>query len=135
MKIVCQAEAGDEPEELVDNSKGPRVGTKQYLNVVSPIQYMNVWIPAHWAPVVMEVEWPGVYDPSVLHGKFFDNVGQSDHTQDSQYQGSHWWWVLQRFRANQCFMAQRLTISEPWGFVWICIGETWGVFTLGDTRK
>ena len=20
-------------------------------------------------------------------------------------------------------------------FVWICIGETWGVFTLGDTRK
>ena len=19
--------------------------------------------------------------------------------------------------------------------VWICIGETWGVFTLGDTRK
>ena len=291
VKIVCQAEAGDEPEELVDNSKGPRVGTKQYLNVVSPIQYMNVWIPAHWAPVVMEVletknedfrkkyprwfsesgsarasgsygqsrenralsfckgsmdrdeslptltgrlkadwihlpvddvlalfptvregicmgvfrqkaaatwfrprptklqvtvlipgplsvddwldklgtlshawpqphqlrslqvtrvsaqafeaarasaavkhlwpglrpqwntiystlrlEWPGVYDPSVLHGKFFDNVGQSDHTQDSQYQGSHLWWVLQRFRANQYFMAQRLTISEPWGF-------------------
>ena len=33
----------------------PRVGTKQYLNAVSPIQYMNVWIPAHWAPVVMEV--------------------------------------------------------------------------------
>ena len=21
------------------------------------------------------------------------------------------------------------------GMVWICIGETWGVFTLGDTRK
>ena len=20
-------------------------------------------------------------------------------------------------------------------FLWICIGETWGVFTLGDTRK
>ena len=291
VKIVCQAEAGDEPEEPVDNSKGPRVGTKQYLNAVSPIQYMNVWIPAHWAPVVMEVletknedfrkkyprwfpesgsarasgsygqsrenralsfckgrmdrdeslptltgrlkadwihlpvddvlalfptvregicmgvfrqkaaatwfrprptklqvtvlipgplsvddwldklgtlshawpqphqlrslqvtrvsaqafeaarvsaavkhlwpglrpqwttiystlrlEWPGVYDPSVLHGKFFDNVGQSDHTQDSQYQGNHLWWVLQRFRANQYFMAQRLTISEPWGF-------------------
>ena len=55
MKIVCQAEAGDEPEEPVDNSKGPRVGTKQYLNAVSPIQYMNVWFPAHWAPVVMEV--------------------------------------------------------------------------------
>ena len=53
VKIVCQAEAGDEPEEPVDNSKGPRVGTKQYA--VSPIQYMNVWIPAHWAPVVMEV--------------------------------------------------------------------------------
>ena len=64
----------------------------------------------------LRLEWPGVYDPSVLHGKFFDNVGQSDHTQDSQYQGSHWWWVLQRFRANQYFMAQRLTISEPWGF-------------------
>ena len=55
VKIVCQAEAGDEPEEPVDNSKGPRVGTKQYLNAVSPIQYMNVWFPAHWAPVVMEV--------------------------------------------------------------------------------
>ena len=64
----------------------------------------------------LRLEWPGVYDPSVLHGKFFDNVGQSDHTQDSQYQGSHLWWVLQRFRANQYFMAQRLTISEPWGF-------------------
>ena len=25
----------------------------------------------------------------LLHGKFFDNVGQSDHTQDSQYQGKH----------------------------------------------
>ena len=48
--------------------------------------------------------------------KFFDNVGQSDHTQDSQYQGKHWWWVLQRFQANQYFMARRLTISEPWGF-------------------
>ena len=291
VKIVCQAEAGDEPEELVDNSRGPRVGTRQYLNAVSPIQYMNVWFPAHWAPVVMEVletknedfrkkyprwfpesgsarasgssgqsrenrelsfckgrmdrdeslptltgrlkadwihlpvddvlalfptvregicmgvfrqkaaatwfrprptklqvtvlipgplsvddwldklgtlshawpqphqlrslqvtrvsaqafeaarvsaavkhlwpglrpqwttiystlrlEWPGVYDPSVLHGKFFDNVGQSDHTQDSQYQGKHWWWVFQRFRANQGVMARRLTISEPWGF-------------------
>ena len=55
VKIVCQAEAGDEPEEPVDNSKGPRVGTKQYLNAVSPIQYMNVWFPAHWAPIVMEV--------------------------------------------------------------------------------
>ena len=64
----------------------------------------------------LRLEWPGVYDPSVLHGKFFDNVGQSDHTQDSQYQGKHWWWVLQRFRANQYFMARRLTISEPWGF-------------------
>ena len=275
----------------MDNSRGPRVGTRQYLNAVSPIQYMNVWFPAHWAPVVMEVletknedfrkkyprwfpesgsarasgssgqsrenrelsfckgrmdrdeslptltgrlkadwihlpvddvlalfptvregicmgvfrqkaaatwfrprptklqvtvlipgplsvddwldklgtlshawpqphqlrslqvtrvsaqafeaarvsaavkhlwpglrpqwttiystlrlEWPGVYDPSVLHGKFFDNVGQSDHTQDSQYQGKHWWWVFQRFRANQGVMARRLTISEPWGF-------------------
>ena len=54
-ELLCQAEAGDEPEEPVDNSKGPRVGTKQYLNAVSPIQYMNVWFPAHWAPVVMEV--------------------------------------------------------------------------------
>ena len=64
----------------------------------------------------LRLEWPGVYDPSALHGKFFDNVGQSDHTQDSQYQGKHWWWVFQRFRANQGVMAQRLTISEPWGF-------------------
>ena len=39
----------------MDNSRGPRVGTRQYLNAVSPIQYMNVWFPAHWAPVVMEV--------------------------------------------------------------------------------
>ena len=27
----------------------------------------------------------------------------------------HWWWVLQRFRANQYFMARRLTISEGFG--------------------
>ena len=33
VKIVCQAKGGGEPDEPVDNSKGPRVGTKQYLNV------------------------------------------------------------------------------------------------------
>ena len=26
-------------------------------------------------------------------------------------------------------------IRFVYGYVWICIGETWGVFTLGDTRK
>ena len=45
VKIVCQAEAGDEPEELVDNSKGPRVGTRQYLNAVSPIQLHECMVP------------------------------------------------------------------------------------------
>ena len=31
-----------------------------------------------------------------------------------------------------------LCVSAWWNqnlALWICIGETWGVFTLGDTRK
>ena len=86
--------------------------------VSSAVKHLWPGLRPQWTTIysTLRLEWPGVYDPSVLHGKFFDNVGQSDHTQDSQYQGKHWWWVFQRFRANQGVMAQRLTISEPWGF-------------------
>ena len=34
--------------------------------------------------------------------------------------------------ANRILPAAMLAHNIP---VWICIGETWGVFTLGDTRK
>ena len=86
--------------------------------VSAAVKHLWPGLRPQWTTIysTLRLEWPGVYDPSVLHGKFFDNVGQSDHTQDSQYQGKHWWWVFQRFRANQGVMARRLTISEPWGF-------------------
>ena len=61
--------------------------------VSAAVKHLWPGLRPQWTTIysTLRLEWPGVYDPSVLHGKFFDNVGQSDHTQDSQYQGNYWW--------------------------------------------
>ena len=118
-KLGTLSHAWPQPHQL-RSLQVTRVSAQAFEAARGSAAVKHLWpgLRPQWTTIysTLRLEWPGVYDPSVLHGKFFDNVGQSDHTQDSQYQGKHWWWVLQRFRANQYFMARRLTISEPWGF-------------------
>ena len=118
-KLGTLSHAWPQPHQL-RSLQVTRVSAQAFeaARVSAAVKHLWPGLRPQWTTIysTLRLEWPGVYDPSVLHGKFFDNVGQSDHTQDSQYQGKHWWWVFQRFRANQGVMAQRLTISEPWGF-------------------
>ena len=118
-KLGTLSHAWPQPHQL-RSLQVTRVSAQAFeaARVSAAVKHLWPGLRPQWTTIysTLRLEWPGVYDPSVLHGKFFDNVGQSDHTQDSQYQGKHWWWVFQRFRANQGVMARRLTISEPWGF-------------------
>ena len=118
-KLGTLSHAWPQPHQL-RSLQVTRVSAQAFeaARVSAAVKHLWPGLRPQWTTIysTLRLEWPGVYDPSVLHGKFFDNVGQSDHTQDSQYQGKHWWWVFQRFRANQGVMAQRLTISKPWGF-------------------
>ena len=68
-------------------------------------------------------EWPGVYDPSVLQrayiGKFFDNVGQSDHTQDSSTRantGGGYFSDFGPIRVSWHEDSLSAALSQPWGF-------------------
>ena len=43
VKIVCQAESEDVHEEPVDNTSGPRVGTREYFDLLWMCRFTTLW--------------------------------------------------------------------------------------------
>ena len=67
-----------------DESQSAMLLTSAFEAARGSAAVKHLWpgLRPQWTTIysTLRLEWPGVYDPSVLHGKFFDNVGQSDHT-------------------------------------------------------
>ena len=118
-KLGTLSHAWPQPHQL-RSLQVPRVTAQTFQAAREAAAVKHLWpgLKPQWTTIfaALRLELPGVADPSQLHWKFFDNVGQSDHTQDTVYQGRDWHWVMQQFRTNQYLMAQRMVSSVPWGF-------------------
>ena len=87
-KLGTLSHAWPQPHQL-RSLQVTRVSAQAFeaARVSAAVKHLWPGLRPQWTTIysTLRLEWPGVYDPSVLHGKFFDNVGQSGHTQDSQY--------------------------------------------------
>ena len=78
-----------------------------------------------------DYDWPLEWEPRAsLDGPFFSSLQSSDAEN----------WQLLRKLGGHFLRRLIAALLAPNGhfpslLLWICIGETWGVFTLGDTRK
>ena len=80
-KLGTLSHAWPQPHQL-RSLQVTRVSAQAFeaARVSAAVKHLWPGLRPQWTTIysTLRLEWPGVYDPSVLQGKFFDNVGQSD---------------------------------------------------------